>query len=265
MAVDPHFAGKNYWAIILGGSSGLGLASAHKLASEGMNLFLLHRDRKKDLPAFQKEVECLEARGVMVLTYNGDVSRLDKMEEALTDLERSMGKGEKVRTLLHSISRGTLKSLSEEPSLSRTDLQLTLDSMAFCWLDWVKAVKDRGLFAEDARVLAFTSEGNQRAWPAYAAVSAAKTALESLCRSMALEFAPDGIRANVIQAGMTITTSFKMIPGHEKLAKAAQRRNPFDRLTRPEDVANMVYLLSRDEAAWVNGALIPVDGGEKNS
>jgi enoyl-[acyl-carrier protein] reductase III len=56
-----------------------------------------------------------------------------------------------------------------------------------------------------------------------------------------------------------------MIPGSEHLKANATIRNPFHRLTTPEDVANVVYLLTRDEAAWINGAIIPVDGGEKNS
>jgi enoyl-[acyl-carrier protein] reductase I len=265
MEVAPYFKGKNYWAIILGGSSGLGLASARKLASEGMNIFILHRDRRKDLPSFEKEMEWMESQGVLCLNYNGDATNPVKMQEALDEFERALSEKDKVRTLLHSISRGNLKSLKGEDGLTKQDLQFTIDAMALCWFDWVKALHERSLFAHDARALAFTSEGNERAWSGYAAVSAAKVTLESLCRSMAQEYAEEGIRCNVIQAGMTDTASFRMIPGHEKLAETAKQRNPFDRLTTPEDVAGMVYLLSRGEAAWVNGALIPVDGGEKNS
>ena len=265
MAVAPYFAKMNYWALILGGSSGLGLASAHKLSEEGMNLFLVHRDRKKNLPQFEKEKLRMESQGVMVMSYNGDATRSEKREEAIRELELALsGKG-KLRLLLHSISRGSLRSLSGEGALSGSDLEITLDSMAYSWLHWVRALKEKGLFAEDARSLAFTSEGSQRAWEGYAAVSAAKSALESLGRSMALELAGEGIRTNVIQAGMTRTPSFEMIPGHERLAENAIERNPFGRLTQAEDVANMVYLLCRDEAAWVNGAIIPVDGGEKNT
>jgi NAD(P)-dependent dehydrogenase (short-subunit alcohol dehydrogenase family) len=53
-----------------------------------------------------------------------------------------------------------------------------------------------------------------------------------------------------------------MIPGSEQLAKFAQKRNPFNRLTMPSDVANVVYLLCTKEAAWINGTVIKVDGGE---
>jgi enoyl-[acyl-carrier protein] reductase III len=53
-----------------------------------------------------------------------------------------------------------------------------------------------------------------------------------------------------------------MIPGNEKIKKYSLFRNPFKRLTIPEDVANVVYLLCKDEASWINGSIIPVDGGE---
>ena len=96
----------------------------------------------------------------------------------------------------------------------------------------------------------------------YEAVSAAKVSLEAITRSISLEFAPYGIKANCIQAGVTETTSFRMIPGSDKIKEITIQRNPFNRLTRAEDVANVVYLLSKEEASWINGTVIPVDGGE---
>jgi enoyl-[acyl-carrier protein] reductase III len=79
---------------------------------------------------------------------------------------------------------------------------------------------------------------------------------------MALEFAPLGITTNCLQAGVTETPSFKMIPGSDRLSKFAKKRNPFNKLTTPQDVANVVYLLCKDEASWINGTVIKVDGGE---
>ena len=73
---------------------------------------------------------------------------------------------------------------------------------------------------------------------------------------MAIELAPLTIATNCIQAGTTETPSFLAIPGSHEIAEMAKKRNAFDRLTKPEDVANMVYLLCKKEADWVNGAII---------
>jgi NAD(P)-dependent dehydrogenase (short-subunit alcohol dehydrogenase family) len=132
-------------------------------------------------------------------------------------------------------------------------------------LSWTQAIRERGLFAADARVLGLTSEGNAVAWKGYAAVAAAKVALESVSRSIAVEMAQFGIRSNIVQAGVTETPALRMIPGSGHLKAQARRRNPFGRLTTPEDVADAIYLLSLPEAAWINGNVLRVDGGERIS
>jgi NAD(P)-dependent dehydrogenase (short-subunit alcohol dehydrogenase family) len=100
------------------------------------------------------------------------------------------------------------------------------------------------------------------AWKGYAGVAAAKVALESIARAMAVELAPFGIRSNVVQAGITDTPALQAIPGSDHLKAQARSRNPLGRLTTPRDVANAIYLLCSDDAAWINGEVIRVDGGE---
>jgi enoyl-[acyl-carrier-protein] reductase (NADH) len=98
--------------------------------------------------------------------------------------------------------------------------------------------------------------------PGYAAVSVAKAALEAIARSIALEYGSSGITANCIQAGVTDTLSLRRIPGVETLLERSLERNPTNRLTTPQDVANVVYLLCRPESQFINGTIIKVDGGE---
>jgi NAD(P)-dependent dehydrogenase (short-subunit alcohol dehydrogenase family) len=146
--------------------------------------------------------------------------------------------------------------------LDEEDFARTILSMGTSLLGWTQALFAKHLFAADARIFGLTSEGNEVAWKGYAAVSAAKVSLESLCRSIAAEFGPYGIRCNVIQAGVTDTAALKAIPGSDHLKASARLRNPGRRLTTPQDVAGVIYLLSLEEAAWINGEVIRVDGGE---
>lgn len=263
-----YFTGMNHWAVILGGSSGFGLATAQVLAREGMNLCIVHRDRRQRLAEIERQFEELRSFGIQVISFNSDALKLDNRQSILDQLQAKLTQGHgRVRLLLHAIAKGNLKRMVSETDneqlLQNQDFTLTIQAMALSLYDWTRSLWERKLFAEDARILGLTSAGNTKAWPYYAAVSAAKSTLEALVRSMALEFAPFGIRTNVIQAGITDTPSLRMIPGHEDLMEYAEKHNPFRRLTKPEDVAQVVYLLTRDEAAWINGALIPVDGGEK--
>jgi len=252
------------YALILGGSSGLGLATAKALARDGWGVFIIHRDRKSTLPAIQEAFAEIAQDAPAFESFNVDALRADKRSELIKTIQARLGEQGRIGVVVHSIAKGNLKPMAGEagPYLQSDDFQLTLAAMATSLYDWVQALFQAQLFAPDTRIISFTSEGNKKAWPNYGAVSAAKAALEAITRQIALEFAPYGIRANCIQAGTTDTPSLRLIPGHERLMEISQQRNPFDRLTQPEDVAQVVSLLVRPEAAWINGAVIPVDGGE---
>lgn len=248
----------NKTALILGGSSGLGLATAHKLALDGFDIIIVHRDRKSNIPNFEAEIKSMESVGVSVTTFNKDALKEETIQEVLATIETNS-----ISVFIHSIAKGSLKAMSNtEEMLSKTDLDITLHAMGTSWWQWTAVLLKENKFSNNARNIAFTSEGNTKVWPGYGAVSAAKATLEALMRQMAIELAPHGITTNCIQAGTTETISFKMIPGSDKLAEMAKRRNPFGRLTNPEDVANAVWLLCQDEGKWINGVVLKVDGGE---
>jgi NAD(P)-dependent dehydrogenase (short-subunit alcohol dehydrogenase family) len=299
------------WALILGGSSGFGLATAHQLSRHGVHLCLVHRDRKGAMARIEPEFEAIRARGVSLLTLNDDALSSERRGAILDRLAETMAGTGRVRLLLHSIAFGNLKLLAPEARredgaraalarelgvdetrlaaavdrlfaggedalaalatppeypasafLEEEDFRQTVHAMGTSLVDWVQDAHRRELFAADARVIGLTSEGNEVAWKGYAAVAAAKVALESVSRAIAVEMAPHGIRANVVQAGVTDTPALRLIPGNAHLKAQARRRNPFGRLTTPEDVARVIHLLCLPEAAWINGEVIRVDGGE---
>jgi len=262
-----EFKNKNYWALILGGSSGLGFASAKKLAMQGMNICIIHRNSRLHEDEINARFDEIKVENIQFKSFNANAFKPERRAEMISELQAVLGIEGRVRVLLHSVAKGNLKPMFSEdkPTLKNDDFNLTINAMAISLYDWTKAVFDAKLFSQDARIISFTSEGNTKAWRNYAAVSAAKVTLEAITRNIALEFAPFGIRANCIQAGVTDTASLRLIPGSEKIKAHSLLRNPFKRLTLPEDVANVVYLLCKDEASWINGTVIPVDGGESLS
>jgi len=256
------------WALILGGSSGLGLAAAHALSRRGMSVCVVHRDRQGAMGRVRAEFDTLAARGVGVRAFNVDALAEAGRRAVIAGLAEAMGPEGRVRLLLHSIALGNLRPAlsSDAPGgahpLDDEDYARTVHAMGTSLATWTQALLSPRLFAQDARVLAFTSEGNRAAWPGYAAVAAAKGALEACARALAIEGAPHGLRANVVQAGACDTPALRLIPGHAHLLAEAARRNPFGRLTTPDDVAGVVALLCTDEARWINGTVVVADGGE---
>jgi enoyl-[acyl-carrier protein] reductase III len=258
------------WAIILGGSSGFGLAAVEKLAMHGMNIAVLYREMSVTEKTLKEGFSKLAKRyEVDILPFNLnalDNSGRSAFIEKFTSL---ISKKNCVKLLLHSIARGNLKPLvlldnatGSEQELSIEDIKFTTYAMSTSILDWARLILSAGLFETDARIIGITSEGAHKYWEGYTAVSIAKASLESLTTYMAVELSKFGLKTNLIQAGITETPSLKMIPESEKLIKIAKERNPSGRITKPEDVANVIYLLCTDEASWINGSLIHVDGGE---
>lgn len=247
------------WAIIIGGSSGIGLATAKKMADTSHYVIIIHRDRRSVLPDLEAAINPYKEK---IRTFNFDGVNPEKVESFMQELQEVLGE-DKIDLMVHAISRGNLKPLiSGNNDLSDQDLQLTLEAMSINLLTWSRALLKNDCFSANASIVSLTSAGSTRAWSGYAAVGMAKAAIENLSKYMAVEMASKGIRVNTIHAGITDTPSLRSIPGHEELMQKAAEINPSGRMTTPEDVANAIFLLTLPEAAWINGSLIHVDGGE---
>jgi enoyl-[acyl-carrier protein] reductase III len=263
------------WAIILGGSSGFGLAAVEKLAGHGMNIAVLYREMTAmEKPVREKFARIAAATGSTILPFNSNALEAASRADFITKFMAAVGKDQCVRLLLHSIARGNLKPLvvthapdappaaGSHDILSIEDIQLTGYAMSSSLLDWARLLLKEKVFRQDARIIGLTSQGAHKFWEGYAAVSIAKASLESLTTYMAVELGKYGLRTNLIQAGVTETPSLKRIPSSGQLIELSMARSPLGRMTKPEDIAGVIYLLCTDEAAWINGAVIHVDGGE---
>jgi len=256
------------WALVLGASSGFGAAAVRALAGAGLDVFGVHLDRRTKLAAAERVAADVEALGRRAHFFNVNAADPERRAEVVVAMERVLaesGQTGRLRVLLHSLAFGTLKPyVADDPADAVTPAQvnMTLEVMAHSLVYWTQDVVARGLMGAGGRLFAMTSSGGTRALPYYGPVSAAKAALESHVRQLAVELAPRGITANAIRAGVTATAAAQKIPGYTVLEETALRRNPSGRLTTPEDVARALVALSHEDTAWLTGNVIGVDGGE---
>jgi NAD(P)-dependent dehydrogenase (short-subunit alcohol dehydrogenase family) len=250
--------------LVLGASSGFGGACSLELARQGCHIAGVHLDRKTTLPKVHALIAQIEALDRRALFYNVNASSEDKRAEVIAAL-RAAGV-ERVKVLLHSLAFGSLlpyfPTEEGQAPMTRDRMEMTLDVMGHSLVYWTQDLLAGGLLGAGSRIFAMTSSGASRVIPQYGAVSAAKAALESHIRQIAMELAPRGVTANALRAGVTDTPALRMIPGNERLLAEAARRNPSGRLTVPEDVAGAVAALSGPGTDWITGNVIGVDGGE---
>ncbi len=266
MKSEQRFAPTD-WALILGASSGFGRGCAVELARRGMQIFGVHLDRQATMPAVEETIREIKGAGAAAVFFNINAADAAKRNETLDAIEARISKEAPgtVKALFHSLAFGTLRPFIAEnldEVMSQSQMEMTLDVMANSLVYWTQGLLKRGLMRRGGRIFAMTSSGGHSVLPHYGAVSAAKAALESHIRQLAMELGPSGITANAILAGVTNTPALRKIPGAVSMLEIARAKNPQMRVTEPDDVARAVALLCAEDSYFISGNVIGVDAGE---
>jgi NAD(P)-dependent dehydrogenase (short-subunit alcohol dehydrogenase family) len=240
-------------ALVTGAGNGIGRATAHRLANEGARVIVMDL-RAEDAVA---AVESISKAGGRALAVAGD-ARLER------DVAAAIARGNEafgaIDVLVNNVAL-TLKATLRESTPEDWDREFegTLKT-AFLFTRAVlpqMTAKGRGAIVNIGSVNAFTYVGN----PAY---SAAKAGLLNLTQAIAVEYGPRGIRANMVSPG-TVRTSTpswrKRLERDPQIFEKLARWYPVGRVGRPDDIAAAVAYLGSDEADFVNGANLVVDGG----
>jgi NAD(P)-dependent dehydrogenase (short-subunit alcohol dehydrogenase family) len=255
------------WALILGASSGFGGATAVALAKAGYNIFGIHLDRQVTMPKVNQIIKKIERAGQKALFFNMNAADSLKRNDVLDEMKERFSTKDHpdIHVLVHSLAFGALKPyIAKSPNdcISQQQMVMTLDVMAHTLVYWTQGLIQRNMFMHGGRIFALTSAGSQTVIPHYGAVSAAKAALESHIRQLAVELGQMKITCNAIMAGVTDTPALRKIPGNDKMLSAAKLKNPAGRLTTAEDVAKVIVMMCDQSADWISGNVMGVDGGE---
>jgi len=243
--MQRRFTGKV--ALVTGGGTGIGAAIAARLAAEGAAVAISGRRGH----VVQKHADALRAAGYEALPIRGDVA-----SEA-ANIVRQVGQHfGRLDILVNNAAISAGLDLDEMTSeLWRQVLSVNLDA-AFGLVQAARAnlIETRGCVLHISSIGVVVGEFDDIAYVT------SKAALEAFSRRLAIELAPYGIRSNVIRPGLIHTAAFDAMPA--EFFEAQLPLIPLGRLGEPDDIARAAAFLCSDEASFVTGAVLTVDGGE---
>lgn len=239
---------KDKIAIITGGGSGIGLATARAFCQEGAKVILFGRRKEK----IQKAADELDGSAIAVqgdMTNNGDLDQL--INETLHNF-----KGIDILVNNAGLFNGApLHEISD----SQWDEMMDINIRSVFQL--TKRVLPVMMAQKNGSIIHISSILGLIAVPQVAAYNVSKGALNQFNRSIAVEYGSYGIRSNSICPGLIETDMTADLMKDENLMKEWSKEYPIGRFGKPEDVANACLYLASDESSFITGTVLPVDGG----
>tara|TARA_B110000438_G_scaffold89993_1_gene89492 strand:- start:8 stop:748 length:741 start_codon:yes stop_codon:yes gene_type:complete len=239
---------KDKTAIITGGGTGIGLATAHAFCQEGAKVILFGRRKEK----LEKAVEKLGGSAIIVqgdMTNNNDLDKL--INETLHNFK-------KIDILVNNAGLFNGSPLHE---ISDSQWDEIMDINIRSVFQLTRRVLPVMLSQKYGSIIHISSIAGLIALPQVAAYNVSKGALNQFSRSIAVEYGSSGIRSNSICPGLIATDMTADLMKDADLMKEWSKEYPIGRFGKPEDVANACLYLASDESSFVTGITLPIDGG----
>ena len=232
-------------AVVTGGASGIGLATTKKLLSEGANVVIL--DLKMD-------EEIINSLGETALYLKCDVSNEENVKNCIEEIIR---KFDHIDYLVANAGIGGSASKPHEVSMDEWNKVISVNQTGIFLLN--KYVINEMLKSGKGAVVNTSSMYGLVGSTTSFAYSASKGAINQMTRSLALTYARENIRVNAIAPGYVDTPILSMVP--DNIKEAMGNELPIGRLGKDTEIANLICYLLSDDASFITGAIIPIDGG----
>jgi len=237
--------------LILGGSKGIGKATALRFSKPGNTIFVNYAH--DDFAANQTADE-INGLGASTHLLKANVGRKTEVQAMMNEVKRRVDRLDLIVHCAVLTAPGGVFDISYE---------LWEEALRVGSLSLLEVVREAlPILKEGSTIIALSSKGATHAIPKYAALGTPKALTESIVKYMVLDLAPRGIRVNVVAPGPLDTEAYRSVfPNADERLKAAERANPSGRHITFDDVTETIAFLASPEAQMIQGRVIVVDGG----
>jgi NAD(P)-dependent dehydrogenase (short-subunit alcohol dehydrogenase family) len=240
---------KTKTAIVTGGASGLGLATAKKFIEQGIKTIIIGRNE-------QKLAAVADQLGELCSYKSYDLSQTAGIPALVASIVQEFG----VPGIL--VNNAGINHKKPFTEVSDDDFQQIIQTNLLAVFSLSREVVKSMLTAGGGSIVNVSSMAAQYGIPYVIAYTASKTAIEGMTRAMATELSPQGIRVNCVAPGFIATDmSAKALDNDPARKQKVLGRTPMGKLGEPADVAEAIYYLATDSAKYVTGVILQIDGG----
>lgn len=239
-------------AIVTGGSSGIGQATAFRLAANGAQVVVVNRNEEKG----KKIADRICSEGGKALHIQADVSKLDDIDRMVEEVVNKLGR---IDILVNSAGISIKSTHTEDVSEEEWDktLNINLKGAFFCSQRAARVM----IKQKYGKIINIGSLQGEMVLPLRAAYAASKGGLKQVTKSMAVEWAKYNINVNVVAPAFVRTPMTEKVLADGFWHNVVTSNTPMGRPAEPEEIADVILFLASDAASYLTGQTIVVDGG----
>jgi glucose 1-dehydrogenase len=249
-------------AVVTGSSKGIGKAIAVEFAKEGYNIVLNARDEKELSEAANDMKKVIGDNDKRITYFSGDISQ-EKTCSSL--IEHTIDMFGRIDVLVNNAGIGGAQKTVQELTSSEWDyvIDVNLKGAFLCTREAIKRMTQDGRNSSNHNYSIINISSVHESIPQQqsAHYAASKGGMEMLTKTVALELADKGIRVNGIAPGAIATDMNKDVLEDEQKRKEEEKKIPVHRIGQPEEIAKVAVFLASEDASYITGATIYVDGG----
>jgi len=245
--------------VISGATRGIGKAIAQRFAKEGINIAFTYNSNEESANRLAREWQ--DEYGIKAKAYKLNILEPETYKELFKQIDEDFDRVDYFVSNAIISGRSVVGGFGPFMRLKPKGLNNIYTATVLAFVVGAQEAAKRMEKVGGGSIVSLSSTGNLVYTPNYSGHGSSKSAVETMVKYAAAELGKKNIRVNAVSGGPIDTDALKAFPNYEEIKREVEKRSPLNRMGQAEDLSGAVYFLCTDEASWLTGQTIIIDGG----